>query len=256
MREDGAAPPVIEVTPNLPRTRAVAATYLERDADRWMAELECHAEVVDGLVDSLELEIPPQWSEPFAIDPPMPFRIVPLSGDQRRHLVLYPSKPIEGKYQLKIRGRVALSAGDRLRVPDVIPLGTEQLERFVVLPQHLDLQQVTWDTVALSPPALPAEFVAHAASLPTSAVYRVTGEHFQASLKAVQRARSAIQVRLADIRLAWEADGRCHGVVAYDLEPQGATHCVIELPQGYRIVHASVESLPAPFRHCPTTAGG
>ncbi len=239
--ENGTTELKVKLVPNLPKSHAVAITYLQRDADRWMAEMEYHIDVLEGLVDALQFGIPPQWSEPYRIDPPMPSKVVTIPGETRRHLILYPEQPIHGKQQVKIRGRVALSVGG---VPDILPLRVEQVERFVVLPQHLDLQQITWDTFGLSRGQLPAEFMAHGPNAQSLAVYQVAGEHFQASLKAVQRASAAANVKLADLHLIWQADGSCQGFASFDLEPGGATSCVLELPPNHRLLHVSMENLP------------
>lgn len=242
--ENPAAAVTVKVSPNVPQTRAVAVTSLQRDTDRWVAELEYHMDVSNGLVDSLRFDIPVQWSEPFRVEPPMAVKVVPVVGETRRQLLLVPSLPISGKFALKIRGRMALSAGDRLRVPDILPLKVEQLERFVVLPQQMDRQPVSWETFGLTRSQLPPEL-----SLPAvpaqPAVYQVSGEHFQASLKAVQRANASAQVRLADIHLLWQGDGNCQGVATFDLESGGAAHCVLQLPAGHRLQNVTIDNLPA-----------
>ncbi len=243
--EDPQANVTITLAPNVPKSRAVAMTYLQRDADRWMADFHYHLEVLEGIVDSLQFEIPPQWSEPYRIEPAAPFRVVSIPGEQRRQLIVYPDKPVAGKYQLKIRGRVALSAGDRLRVGDILPLRAQQIERFVVLPESLDLQRVTWDTFGLSRAPLPAEFDAAMPKAASHVVYQVAGERFQASLKAVERAGATAQVALADLHVIWQGDGNCEGVAIFDLEPGGATSCVLELPVECRLLHASIENSPA-----------
>ncbi len=235
----------VTLTPNVPKCRAVAMTSLGRDADHWMVEMEYHVDVLGGLMDTLQFEIPSQWSEPYRLDPPTPFEVVSIPGEARRQMIVYPAAPIHDKYQLKLRGRVALSAGDRLRVPDILPLRVEQLERFVVLPQHLDLQQVTWETFGLSRAQLPEGLIVRGPNPQSQAVYQVAGEHFQASLKAVERANASAQVALADIHLIWQPDGQCQGVATFDLKPGGATSCVLQLPTGCRLVHVSIESLPA-----------
>ncbi len=243
--EDPGAVVTVKLAPNVPQSRAVTATYLQRDGDRWVAEVECHADVTEGLADTLEFEIPAQWSEPYRIEPATLFKIVPVPGELRRRMIVYPAEPIHGKYQLKIRGRVALSAGDRLRVPDILPLRVQQFERFVVLPSHLDLQQVMWDTIGLSRAELPADFVVRGPNAQSLAVYQVAGEHFQASLKAVKRTGAVSHVMLADLHVIWQPDGNCQGVATFDLEPGTANSCVLELPPGHRLLHAAVESLPA-----------
>jgi hypothetical protein len=235
----------VKLAPNVPKSRTIAMTSIGRDGDHWMAEVECHVEVRDGLLDTLQFEIPPQWSEPYRLDPPTPFKLVPIPGEPRRRMIVYPRAPIQDKFQLKLRGRVALSASDRLRVPNILPLRTDELERFVLLPQHSDLQQVAWETFGLTRAPLPPGFFVPGTNPQSQVVYRVAGEHFQASLKAVQRASASAQVSLADIHLVWQANGHCQGVAIFDLKPFGATSCVLELPSGCRLVHVSIESLPA-----------
>ncbi len=235
----------VRLSPNAERARAVAVTSLQRDGQRWVAELEYHVNVTEGLADTLEFEVPAQWSEPYQIEPALPLKVVPIPGEIRRRMVVTPPEPIQGPFQFKVRGRVALSAGDRLRVPDILPLHVQQADRFVVLPSHLDLQQVVWDTMGLSRATLPADFLARGRNAQSQTVYQVAGDHFQATLNAVKRAGLASRVVLADIHVTWQGDGKCQGVATFDLEQGTAGSCVLELPTGYQLVHAAVESLPA-----------
>ena len=144
-----------------------------------------------------------------------------------------------------MRGRVALFAGDRLSVPEILPLRVEPLERFVVLPQFLDLQQVTWDTLGLTRASLPANFVTRPGSASSTTVYQVEGQRFQASLKAVQRSAAAARVALADVHVTWQLDGNCQGVGHFDMLPGGANSVVLRLPTEGRLLHATVEGVPA-----------
>ena len=235
----------VKLAPNNPQLHAASMISVEREDDRWMADLNYQVDVQGGLADALHFEIPPQWSEPFRVEPNMPSEVISVPGEQRRQLLLYPRTPLTGKHAITIRGRVAPSPGDRLSVPDVVPLHVQQLERFVVLPRNLKLQQVTWDTLGLLPAKLPVEFEVHGAKEPSRAVYKVAGEHFQASLKAVQRASAVAQVDGVDIHLAWLPDGSYQAVAAFDVTPGGSTECVLDLPDGCRMLHASVERLPA-----------
>ncbi len=243
--DDPAAVLTVTLAPNMVKSRALAATYLQREADQWMAEFHYHIEVLEGLVDSLQFEIPAQWSEPFRIEPAANFKIVPVPGEQRRQLIVYPRGSIAGKFHLKIRGRVALSAGDRLRAPDIFPLRNQQIERFVVLPLNLDLQQVTWDTFGLSRTQLPPEIAGDSPNVQSPAVYQVLGEHFQASLKAVERVSAAARVALADVHAIWLGPDRCQCVATFDIEPGGATGCVLEMPRDCVLLHAANEGIPA-----------
>ncbi len=237
----------VEVTlmPNEPKQKASAITYLEHRDDQWLAELQYHVDVAGGLADSLQFEIPPQWSEPFRVEPAAELSVVTMAGEQRRQLTLTPSKPLAGKQTFLVRGRVAPSPGDRLSVPDILPLNVDELQRFVVLPRYFESQQVTWDTLRLSPARLPAEFLPRHWQADQMAVYHVAGEHFQASLKAVQRQQATASVKLADIQLAWLPNDGYQASAAFDVEPGGATHCLLELPADCELVHLAVEQLPA-----------
>ncbi len=234
-----------DISPNTPQTSAIAVTRLTRDGDRWIAELHCHVKVEDGLVDALSFEVPPQWAEPYRTDPPARTRLVPIPGEPRAQLLIYPPEPIKDEFDIAIRGRVALLAGDRLRTPNIVPQRFDRVERFVVLPERLDLQQISWETVGLSRADLPAEFAAIQGDGAANIVYRADGDQFQASLRGVQRAASTARVKLADIHVAWKSDGYCQGVASFDIEPAGATRCTLELPTAHQLVHASIEGLPA-----------
>jgi hypothetical protein len=242
--DNDAAAVRIKLSRNDPQLRAVIVTALDRDAENWMAEVTCRLDVAGGQADALRFEIPPQWSEPFQLNPPMAYEVQSAAGEQRRELVLFPDEPLAGQREITIRGRVAPSPGDRLSAPDVLLLRARELERFLVLPRELEGQQVTWDTLGLASAELPRELAGTSKSAST-AVYKVAGEHFQASLKAVERPGEVAGVALVDIHVVARPDGGYVAAAAFDLEPDGSSHGVLELPEGCRLVHASVEKLPA-----------
>ena len=233
------------ISPNAPRVEGVEVTSLEYDSGTWTAEMDYRLKVSDGLLDVLRFDIPTQWSEPFQLDRPASWEVRKVSDENRRQLVVRPKSSISDQYRIKIRGRLALPAGDRVRVPDVRPRGVAQVDRFVVLPAQLEVQQIFWETSGLQKAQLPAEFRKLPISPESFSAYQVLGDHFQASLKSRERAAAAPHVRLADISIDWQADGACHGVAVFDLEPAGASSCLLQLPQRYRLLHASVDGLSA-----------
>lgn len=242
--DDAPASLTVKLEPNVVACSAVAATYLMRDDDRWAAELHFHTHVTEGLLDALQFEIPQQWSEPFRLEPAVPYTIQPIPGESKRQLMVTPSQPIHGNFELKIRGRITPSVGDRLAVPEILPIGAQKLERFVVVPQHLDSQQISWDTLGLARATLPPELAARGATTGSMAIYQVTGDRFQAGLKAVNRTSAVARVLLADHLVAWQPDGYYQAVTRFDLDPGGASHCELELPAQAKLINVTVEGLP------------
>ncbi|HEY2895004.1 MAG TPA: hypothetical protein VGJ16_12345, partial [Pirellulales bacterium] len=234
----------LAIAANPARTKAVCVTYLRHEGNRWVADFDCRLEVMEGLLDTIQLEVPAQWSEPFSIEPAARSRLNPALGDTRAQLVIQPDKPLSGKHRFVIRGRVALSAGDRLRVPDIVPLRVQELERFVVLPEQLERQPVAWDTFRLNRATLPGD-LAEAGLKNEGLPYHVAGERFQATLRAVQRNEAKPRVSLADVQVAWQGDGSCTGVALFDVLANGASTCNLELPEDCRLIQASIDGTPA-----------
>lgn len=239
------SPIQLSIAHNPTRARAVCVTYLRHEGNRWVADFDCRLEVMEGLLDTIQLSVPPQWSEPFSIEPAARSRLNPALGDTRAQLVIQPDKPLSGKHRFVIRGRVALSAGDRLRVPDIVPLRVQELERFVVLPDQLEHQPVAWDTFRLNRAALPGDLVEGGLKGEGLSSYHVAGERFQATLKAVQRNEAKPRVSLADIQIAWQGDGSCSGVALFDVLANGASTCNLEMPEDCQLIQASIDGAPA-----------
>ncbi len=218
---------------------------VQRDNESWIAEADFQLHVADGLVDTVRLDIPLQWIEPYQLDPPLPHEVFTIPGENRRQLLIHPVAPIKDHFRMRVRGRLSLTGGERLRVPEVTASWVGKLDRFVVLPTQLELQQVEWETVGLRATRLPDEFRKTLTAPETFTAYQALGEHFQAALKSVERMAGVPLVRLADVQIAWRPDGVCYGTAAFDIEPAGAVNCLLQIPPHYHMIHATVTGLPA-----------
>ncbi len=230
--------------PNLPDAQVREIIFVGRDQELWTATVDYQVTVASGLVDVLRFEVPPQWTEPYQVDPAARFEVVPIPGENRRQLLLYPPEPIAGQYHVRIRGRLVPSMGDRLRAADIVPRGAAKLERFVVLPQRWESQQMDWETTGLTATTVPAEWQPPLSATWPMSFYQVLGEHFQAALKSIDRPTGRPRVRLADIHAAWHADGAYAGVASFDLDPAGSTEAILDVPPKVELVHLSVAGLP------------
>lgn len=233
----------LNLTPNPAQVQGVQVTTLELANGQWTVAVDCEVHVTKGIVDELRFEIPQQWSEPFQADRPAIVEVVGTGNS--RQLVIRPPAPITDRYRIKIEGRLAVGKTDRVRVPDVAPLESVRLNRFVVLPVQVELQQANWDVVGLKVGALPAEFSELPFAAETFTAYHVTGKRFQADLRPLDRTDGAPFVRLADVTVAWQTDGHIYGVASFDLEPSGTAACVLQIPKQQRLIHIAVDGRPA-----------
>jgi len=235
----------LAISPNAPRVEGVDVTSLEFDSGVWTAEVDCRLKVSDGFSRHAEVRHTGTMVGALSARPAGKVGGAKVGDENGRQLVVRPKAPINDQYRIKIRGRVPLSVGDRPRVPDVHLQGLATARRYVVLPAQLELQQVVWETSGLRKAQLPAEFQKLPISPESLNAYQVIGDRFQATLKALEHTAAAPRVRLADVSIAWQADGRLRGVAIFDLEPAGASSCVLRLPNGQRLLHASVDGLSA-----------
>ena len=113
----------------------------------------------------------------------------------------------------------------------------------MVLPKQLASQQISWETLGLSLARIPEDFPPIQAA--THIAYQATSDTFQATLRALERDNAISRVELADIHLGWQLDGRFEAVAAFDVDPGGASHCTLQLPENVHMVNASIEGVPA-----------
>ena len=245
--EGSQAPPsaVLSVTPNRPKIQAAQATSISRNADAWQATVDLSLKIEDGVLDVLRFEMPTQWNGPFKITPAMPSSVIELPGLNRRQLVMYPEAPLSGATHLHIVGPLTVAGGERPAAPDIHLVGTPYDARYFLLPRRIEDQQLSWDTRGLRPKPLPEELAAIVSDAASYRSYQLLASRSRAILRSAERTAEDPQVRLADISTSYQTDGQCWGVAAYDLEPAGATNCVLELPEGLQLVHALLDGIPA-----------
>ena len=243
--QPAAGPMGLRVVANAPHVAGVEMTSMEGSADSWAATVDLDLTISGGVLDRLHLELPPQWSGTPEISPPMPSEIVAEPGENRRQLLLRPAEPLSGPQHIRLTAPVTAGAGQPIRVPDVRPLGLGSLRQFVRLPTNSDEQQLSWVTHGLNFERLPGAFSPNSASTEITRTCQVIGETFEATLKSVEKGTQRPRVRLVDIRLTAIDDRTGFGAAAFDLEPGGATSCLLEMPAGYRLLHVEANDAPA-----------
>ena len=238
--------PQVLVRANTPRTHCVAMTTLEKSANQWTAQIDCVVQSSAGVIDELWFDSPISWSPPFTVEPAFDLQLVVVPGYDRRRIVVRPSQAVPGPLRVTIRGRLEpRAAGERISVPNIEPLGLDKVEQLVVVPQQADSQRFSWSPSHLQAAEIPADF--NDANLPDDPlVWRVVDPRYRAAIKSFEQSAGVPpQVRLADIHFAWNRDGSCRGMAAFDLEPAGLSSCILRMPETFQLMQATVADLPA-----------
>ncbi len=233
----------VRITANRPSINATQVTGVYFDGQKWMAHADFLLDVSNGLADQFWIEAPKSWKEPYASDPPATVKIVEIPGEIRQ-LIVQPNSAVRGEYRFSIGGALEIEPGQSPAAPDIRLQKTEKYSRWLVLPRQFKDLPADWETRSLRPAELPASLAAPTDEKDNFA-YEIIGEAPIAVLHAQATAPGSAKVRLADVQLAWQADGACHGTAVFDLEPGGQTFCPFNLPEGYELVHASIDGQPA-----------
>jgi hypothetical protein len=238
----------VKVTPNRPVTTATEIVTVDRDGDNWVADLALTLQVQEGIVDSLLFDIPPEWTELVNVDQPdalpVSLSVLNVPGETARRLLVIPSEPIHDHWRLVVRGKLAPTTGDRLRISDIEPKGLTKVDRFLLLPTQVELQSVAWETSRLVEAELPADTQPGLVVPESHTIYRVLEGRAQALLRTNESGGDQAQVTLAVIQFAWEWDGRVHGVATFDLEPAGTTDFVLRMPASFSPIHLALGTVP------------
>lgn len=235
---------MLSVKANEPLVNCVQVTSLQYEENGWKADVEHRLNVEQGVLDVLRFEIPAGWEEPFKPTPQASVEAFEDRPEGKKRLIVRPFAAFEkGRHRLMLATRLDLADDPQVRMPDIRPLQSGSLERYVVLPTQVGVEQVAWETAGLIAADLPEGFATPFAP-EAFEVYRVTGDAPSAKLNPVERSGDTARVRLADIQLEWRADGRRLAVASFDLEPTGQSTCPLYLPPDWRLVQLSVDGLP------------
>lgn len=241
----------VSVKQNNPVFTAQQLLWLRQEDRQWRAGIDCRLQVTEGVVDQLQFDVPPAWAGPYTVSNGAVVEVVDIPGEGRR-LSVAPPKAIAGEYRVSISGPLKIESGERPVMPDVAVRNARELARWVALPRKLQGQESNWEVGGMHEVDLPPMFSGSIDSKLFD-VCEITGEKPQAVLRQQGQARSTPHVALADIRLAWQADGAWRGVATFDLSPGGASSCPLRLPEDSELVAATVDGLP--IQPTPLAAG-
>ncbi len=251
----------MQIAPNNPRVQGSQTLWLQDANGAWQVGMDLQLLVRQGRLDELTFDIPASIDEPIQTSAEVKIELEPADlTTGRRRMVIRPLRSVQGAYRVQLTARLMAPAGQRLQAPDLRPLFAPALRRLVLLPTTWAGKPIAWQTQRLPRVDWPSDvqppdaLVLGPASGHNYEVYRVQPQPFQATLHSVESQRGQATVLLADICVLAEANGELQGVARFDLDPAGSSHCLVQLPPGFQLLHATVARLPAtlkPFSASP-----
>ncbi len=245
-----AGSPAVRISANAPQIEVKELTTLERsDAPTggWSAAVDLDLTIAGGVLDGLRFDVSPQWTD-ITVTPAMPTQLVDIPGENRRQLVVRPAEPWTGKVRLQLTGTIVTPLGERVRVPDVRPLGIAGLHRYILLPARAGDQNLYWEASGVVWQQLPKRFTPGSTPLDVDRTCEVVDEHFDVSLKSVEKTIGEPRLHLADISVTCGDQGKCYGIASFDLEPSGSSNCMLELAPNEQLINVRADGTAVPPR--------
>ncbi len=131
--------------------------------------------------------------------------------------------PLSGRQKLSLRGQLPIQSKEEPSLPVL------KIDQCRVLESKVQTTSIVGGDSVGDPVQSPSE-TPPTAGLPSS-------EH-------PHIIRNAARVSMADIHIAWQADGVCHGVATFDVELGNASDVPLVVPAECRVVQVLVDQLP------------
>jgi hypothetical protein len=243
----------VNVLPNHPRLQAELLTILQPAAEGWVVQVQGHLRVGKGVVDELHFEVSDSFRGPLKMEPAATIETIAAPGELQR-LIVRPKAPIAAsEWHFSLSGSVPAWAGERISCPRITLRRANSLRHFVALPRQLDGQVITWETSGLRSAQLPNGWTLPA-DLGAPLIYETTEELWKAVLKPEGATLSRAQVTIADIGIAWQADGKYQGVACFHVDPGHDVECPLVLTSALRLLGVWVSGVPVlPLSTGPNT---
>jgi hypothetical protein len=222
-------------------TATVATTIRPKMASRWDVQVAARLHVEQGVLDGIRIEVPPGWSEQVSISPAAPSHWESRSTGGRV-LVIRPASPIAGEYSLEMSGEFPLGTDKRAPIVEIV--GAAKQERWLILPTVWKAQRVLWKRRGLRESNLPTTFAPPAEPDARFAAYEILGVGSELFWESFTPAQSEPSVALADVWMGRQDAGQRIGAATFEVLPAGRSACVLQCPEGVRILQARIGDIP------------
>jgi hypothetical protein len=242
---------IVMVSPNVPEAVGQSLTNVFRDSTGWVATWACQLQVQHGVMDTLELELPANWTGPLVVRPNLPIEIqsepsstevtsTAATGDGAtvRASVRFPEALEPGtKVRIDISGPVQTAPNDGMRIPHVRVRNAFLAARYIAVPTEVDGQSAGWTRDGVEAiDQLPTDLQSLQTTAFSAQLFRVTGEPFSMHLDNGSEVGREAVISLIDVAVRSDLAGGQLVRTRFVLQPRGLGECLLELPDDYELI--------------------
>lgn len=209
------------------------------DADSWQLDSHFQLSVTNGLLDSIRVNIDPQYADSLSLSPDSPFTIERMT--QSRFPVLKPKFPMTGNvdFTLTISPQ---GNKDSVSLPTIFLESLPELETYVSLSQDYAGASLHWRTKNLEEiHDEPTEtWILGVLGAPNSTNWKDDLLFFKAKgadFSAMISPQSAPSVFLCDVSLYFRKTGHLYGLISYELINVEQEFLELIMPDSYEMIH-------------------
>ncbi|MBN80353.1 MAG: hypothetical protein CMJ70_09445 [Planctomycetaceae bacterium] len=236
--EDGVARCRARIQKRTTRVQAKIITRLVPKDGDWSAQSDVSFRGEKGALDALRLEIPDSESTSLSLPEGTQSTSRVLADRDGREWVLYPGTTGLGNFTVQIERLVkAATTSSDLLLP-IVPRDVTQTERYLIVPEILEGEPLFWKGIDLRRVVVPPSEIG---AEPGHTVFELTARSRVAPVR--QEDRIEARVQLADHRVICDSQHR-FGASSFHLVAGRREYCVLEVPDGLRLLRVSVDGYP------------
>jgi hypothetical protein len=236
---------------NQPTVDGDTLTVIARQGGVWVATYSCDLHVGRGELDELHLQIPTNWAGPYELTPEAKTEVA-ASGTSVgvSTLSIRLTKPVEpgAELRLQLQSPLALADGALPSAPQIALTEPGERRNFLALPTMLDGESDAWARDGIEPAKVPPGLQSDSPSPTTYQTFRTVSTSWKVALRPRSTASASASISLAETAIGLGAGGATTAVARFVIIPAGLAECQLELPEGDRLVRATLEGEAALLR--------
>lgn len=224
----------------------LSVELIQREKNNWRALVHLHGSLKSGQLDRLEIALPPSCRDP-KIAKELATAVIEQDAAGERVLVLRPTVPLSGDWDLSWEHRLEFEPGQPVSWPHLRPRTKLPLKQFAILPGSDEARVPVWRINGLKQTEFDQAHAEIAQGRGTQ-LYELTDGPPWAEYLPHRAGDTTPEVVLASHSLGRQNAEQVIGVSTWDLLPEGASRVILALPPECELLQGRVDGLNLAWR--------